>query len=53
MPAGTYARDILGRLLVDLPWASSRLEGNTCSQLDTQNLIEFGQVANLKLLSNA
>jgi hypothetical protein len=44
-PAGTYARDILGRLLVDLSWASSRLEGNTYSRLDTQNLIEFGQVA--------
>ncbi|MCD8536269.1 MAG: Fic family protein [Burkholderiaceae bacterium] len=44
-PAGTYARDILGRLLVDLSWASSRLEGNTYSRLDTQNLIEFGQAA--------
>ena len=44
-PAGTYARDILGRLLVDLSWASSKLEGNTYSRLDTQNLIEKGQVA--------
>ncbi|CAM3452749.1 Fic family protein [Polaromonas hydrogenivorans] len=44
-PAGTYARDIMNRLLVDLSWASSRLEGNTYSRLDTQNLIEFGQVA--------
>lgn len=44
-PAGTYARDILGRLLVDLSWASSKLEGNTYSRLDTENLIEFGQVA--------
>ena len=44
-PAGTYAREILGRLLVDLSWASSRLEGNTYSRLDTQNLIEFGQIA--------
>ncbi len=44
-PAGTYARDILGRLLVDLSWASSRLEGNTYSRLDTLNLIERGQVA--------
>ena len=44
-PAGTYAREILNRLLVDLSWASSRLEGNTYSRLDTQNLIEFGQVA--------
>lgn len=44
-PAGTFARDILGRLLIDLSWASSRLEGNTYNQLDTQNLLEFGQAA--------
>lgn len=44
-PAGTYARDILNRLLIDLSWASSRLEGNTYSQLDTQNLIDNSQEA--------
>lgn len=44
-PAGTYARDILNRLLVDLSWASSHLEGNTYNRLDTQNLIDFGQAA--------
>jgi Fic family protein len=44
-PAGTYARQILGRFLIDLSWASSRLEGNTYSRLDTQNLIEFGRLA--------
>jgi hypothetical protein len=44
-PAGTYARDILNRLLIDLSWASSRLEGNTYTRLDTQNLIELGQLA--------
>ena len=44
-PAGTFARDVLDRLLIDLSWASSRLEGNTYSRLDTQNLIEFGQEA--------
>jgi hypothetical protein len=44
-PAGTYAREILNRLLIDLSWASSRLEGNTYDRLDTQNLIEFGQAA--------
>ena len=43
--AGTFARDMLGRLLIDLSWASSRLEGNTYSRLDTQRLIEFGQAA--------
>lgn len=44
-PAGTYARDLLGRLLIDLSWASSRLEGNTYTRLDTQNLIELGREA--------
>lgn len=44
-PAGTFARDILSRLLIDLSWASSRLEGNTYSRLDTERLIEFGQAA--------
>jgi fido (protein-threonine AMPylation protein) len=44
-PGGTFARDIMGRLLIDLSWASSRLEGNTYTRLDTQNLLEFGQVA--------
>ena len=43
--AGTFARDILNRLLIDLSWASSQLEGNTYSQLDTERLIEFGQAA--------
>ena len=42
-PAGTFARDILNRLLIDLSWASSQLEGNTYSRLDTERLIEFGQ----------
>jgi hypothetical protein len=27
-PAGTYARDILDRLLIDLSWSSSRLQGS-------------------------
>lgn len=44
-PAGTFARDILQRLLIDLSWASSTLEGNTYSRLDTERLIEFGQAA--------
>ena len=44
-PAGTYARQILGRLLIDLAWASSRLEGNTYTLLDTRNLIELGRRA--------
>ncbi|TFH65416.1 MAG: Fic family protein, partial [Gemmatimonadales bacterium] len=52
-PAGTYARDIFARLLIDLAWASSRLEGNTYTRLDTQNLLEFGQHAEGKDISEA
>ncbi|MBX2807705.1 MAG: Fic family protein [Cellvibrionaceae bacterium] len=44
-PAGTYSRAILGRLLIDLSWASSHLEGNTYSRLDTHELIEHGKSA--------
>ena len=44
-PAGTYARRILSRLLIDLSWNSSRLEGNTYSLLDTKRLIEIGEEA--------
>jgi hypothetical protein len=35
----------LRRLLIDLSWSSSRLEGNTYSLLDTQKLIERGIAA--------
>jgi Fic family protein len=44
-PAQTYARRILEQLLIDLSWASSRMEGNTYSLLDTERLIRFGQEA--------
>ena len=44
-PAGTYARQILNRLLIDLSWNSSRLEGNTYSLLDTMQLLELGEEA--------
>lgn len=44
-PAGTYARNILNRLLIDLSWNSSRLEGNTYSLLETKRLIELGENA--------
>ena len=47
-PAGTYSRAILNRLLIDLSWASSHLEGNTYSRLDTRDLIEHGKSANGK-----
>ncbi len=44
-PAGTFSRAILNRLLIDLSWASSHLEGNTYSRLDTRELIEQGKSA--------
>lgn len=44
-PAGTYAKQLLNRFLIDLSWNSSRLEGNTYSLLDTRRLIEFGEEA--------
>lgn len=44
-PAGTYARRILDRLLIDLAWNSSRLEGNTYSLLETDRLLQLGEVA--------
>ena len=42
-PSGTYAKKMLNRLLIDLSWNSSRLEGNTYSLLDTKRLIELGE----------
>ena len=44
-PAGTYARTIYSRLLIDLCWNSSRLEGNTYSLLETERLLELGEAA--------
>jgi hypothetical protein len=44
-PAGTYARQIAHRLLIDLSWNSSRLEGNTYSLLETERLLSVGEAA--------
>lgn len=44
-PAGTYARQIASRLLIDLSWNSSRLEGNTYSLLETERLLAAGEAA--------
>ena len=52
-PAGTYAKEILQRLLIDLSWNSSRLEGNTYSLLDTQQLISQGKAADNKTTADA
>jgi hypothetical protein len=45
LPPGTYAREIHNRLLIDLSWNSSRLEGNTYSLLETERLLELGAAA--------
>ncbi|RXK81043.1 Fic family protein [Filimonas effusa] len=52
-PAGTYAKEVLQRLLIDLSWNSSRLEGNTYSLLDTQRLISQGEEADNKTAAEA
>lgn len=44
-PAGTFARKILDRILIDLSWNSSRLEGNTYSLLETERLLRHGEAA--------
>jgi hypothetical protein len=48
LPAGTYLRHVLSRLLIDLSWNSSRLEGNTYSLLETERLLERGEGADGK-----
>lgn len=48
LPAGTYAKRILEQLLVDLAWASSRMEGNTYDILQTERLIKFGEAVDGK-----
>ena len=42
-PASTYARQIFSRLLIDLSWNSSRLEGNTYSLLETEAPVGTGR----------
>lgn len=44
-PAGTHAKTIWNRLLIDLSWNSSRLEGNTYSLLETERLLQSGEAA--------
>lgn len=52
-PAGTYARHICQRLLIDLSWNSSRLEGNTYSLLETEQLLQAGRSGDSKLSNEA
>jgi Fic family protein len=48
LPAGTYVRNIFNRLLIDLTWNSSRLEGNTYSLLETDRLLDLSIAADGK-----
>jgi len=41
-PAGTYARNVIAPLLLDLSFSSSRLEGNRYTRLDTEVLFRSG-----------
>lgn len=43
--AATHAKRVLERLLIDLTWNSSRLEGNSYSLLETRRLINLGEEA--------
>lgn len=42
---GTLARKMYPRILIDLSWNSSRLEGNTYSILETEKLLATGEKA--------
>ncbi len=53
LPAGTYAKQIFNRLLIDLSWNSSRLEGNTYSLLETERLLKLSEVVEGKDLKEA
>ncbi|MEG6549647.1 Fic family protein [Desulfocurvibacter africanus] len=50
---GTALGRIYERLLIDLSWASSRLEGNTYTLLDTKRLLELGEMASGKDVDEA
>ena len=45
LPAGTYIHNVFNRVLIDLSWNSSRLEGNTFSLLETDRLLALGHSA--------
>lgn len=53
LPAGTHLRKIMDRLIIDLSWNSSRLEGNTYSLLETQRLLDQGITADGKATQDA
>lgn len=53
LPAGTYIRKIYDRLLIDLAFNSSRLEGNTYSLIETKRLLELNEKATGKDLQES
>ncbi|MBK1791437.1 Fic family protein [Persicirhabdus sediminis] len=42
LPPGTYLRKLLDRMIIEISWNSSRLEGNTYSLLETERLMQHG-----------
>jgi len=42
LPVSQYTNNQISQFLIDFSWASSYLEGNTYTQLETQSLIEYG-----------
>lgn len=44
-PAGTYANENMQRLVIDLSWGSSQLEGNRYTRVDTEDLLKGGKGA--------
>lgn len=43
-PAGTYARNVIAPLLIDLSFSSSKLEGNRYSRLETEVLFQAERI---------
>jgi hypothetical protein len=48
-----HERRLMEKVMIDLAWASSSLEGNTYSLLDTERLIKYGERAQGKDLEEA
>ncbi len=44
LPPGTYARQVMDRLIIDLSWNSSRLEGSTYSLLEIDHLLSLAKL---------
>ena len=49
----TYARRVLSELEVDMSWASSRMEGNSYDDLETESLVRAGKTADGKSFDEA